>query len=111
MGSEFNVTRAGIHADGLLKDERIYNIFDTAKLLNRPARVLVDAHSGLAGIAHWMNGYYQLTGEKAVSKSSPLVAAIKSEVDAQYVAGRTTTMGDHELDEICLHCREALHLA
>ena len=29
------MTRAGIHADGLLKDEEIYNVFDTAN--NRPA--------------------------------------------------------------------------
>ena len=34
--SNFNVTRAGIHADGLLKNEEIYNIFDTGKFLNRP---------------------------------------------------------------------------
>lgn len=31
VGSNFNVTRAGIHADGLLKNEEIYNIFDTGK--------------------------------------------------------------------------------
>ena len=35
---DFNVTRAGIHADGLLKNEEIYNCFDTQKLLNRPDR-------------------------------------------------------------------------
>jgi isopropylmalate/homocitrate/citramalate synthase len=29
VGKNFNVTRAGIHADGLLKNEEIYNIFDT----------------------------------------------------------------------------------
>ena len=33
VGRSFNVTRAGIHADGLLKDEEIYNVFDTAKIL------------------------------------------------------------------------------
>ena len=35
VGRNFNVTRAGIHADGLLKDEEIYNIFNTRKILNR----------------------------------------------------------------------------
>lgn len=35
VGSAFNVTRAGIHADGLLKNEEIYNIFDTEKFLHR----------------------------------------------------------------------------
>ena len=33
VGKNFNVTRAGIHADGLLKNEEIYNIFDTEKFL------------------------------------------------------------------------------
>jgi len=33
VGDNFNATRAGIHADGLMKDEEIYNIFDTGKNL------------------------------------------------------------------------------
>ena len=36
VGKNFNVTRAGIHADGMLKNEEIYNIFDTDKFLNVP---------------------------------------------------------------------------
>ena len=36
VGADFNTTRAGIHADGLLKDKEIYNIFDTDELLGRP---------------------------------------------------------------------------
>ena len=55
VGRHFNVTRAGIHADGMLKDEEIYNIFDTGKLLNRPPLVAVDSHGGLAAVAHWIN--------------------------------------------------------
>lgn len=51
------MTRAGIHADGLLKNEEIYNIFDTEKFLNRPVLVAVSNTSGLAGIAHWNNTY------------------------------------------------------
>jgi len=31
VGSGFNVTSAGVHADGLIKCEEIYNIFDTRK--------------------------------------------------------------------------------
>ncbi len=73
VGRHFNSTRAGIHADGLLKDEEIYNIFNTSKILNRPATVAVDSHSGTAGIAHWMNGYFKLKGEDAVDKRSEVV--------------------------------------
>ncbi len=101
MGRDFNVTRAGIHADGLLKDEEIYSIFDTQKVLSRPAGVLVDAHSGLAGVAYWMNQHFKLTGEKTITKADPIVAAVKKMVDAQYAEGRTTTMSDEELAAMC----------
>ncbi len=98
VGRHFNVTRAGIHADGMLKDEEIYNIFDTAKILNRPATVAVDSHSGLAGIAHWMNGYFKLKDRQVIQKHDPLVAAVKEKVDALYAEGRNTVMGDEELE-------------
>ena len=98
VGRHFNVTRAGIHADGMLKDEEIYNIFDTATILNRPASVAVDSHSGLAGIAHWLNSYFRLKGENAVGQQDPLVAAVKEQVDALYAEGRNTVMGDEELE-------------
>ena len=98
VGANFNVTRAGIHADGLMKDEEIYNIFNTGKLLNRPARVAIDVHSGLAGIALWLNTRLaENHHELWIEKQSPIVAAIKERVDAQYAAGRNTTMGDDEL--------------
>ena len=100
VGRNFNVTRAGIHADGLLKDEEIYNIFDTAKLLGRPALVAVDSHSGLAGIAHWVNSFFRLEGDNTIDKREPFVAAMKMLVDAQYESGRTTVMGDEELENI-----------
>lgn len=35
VGKAFNATRAGIHADGLLKDEEIYNVFNTQKILGK----------------------------------------------------------------------------
>ncbi|MEG2718781.1 MAG: 2-isopropylmalate synthase [Clostridia bacterium] len=98
VGRHFNVTRAGIHADGMLKDEEIYNIFDTTAILNRPASVAVDSHSGLAGIAHWMNSYFRLKGTHAVDKQSTLVQAVKAAVDALFEQGRNTVMGDEELE-------------
>ncbi len=98
VGRHFNVTRAGIHADGLLKDEEIYNIFNTSAILNRPALVAVDSHSGLAGVAHWMNSYFRLLGEHMLDKQDPLVVAVKAQIDALYAAGRNTVMGDEELE-------------
>ena len=97
VGSNFNVTRAGIHADGLLKNEEIYNIFDTEKFLNRPALVSVSNTSGLAGIAHWINTYYRLSDDRKVDKNSELVKTIKQWVDEQYDEGRVTVITDNEL--------------
>ena len=97
VGKNFNITRAGIHADGLLKNEEIYNIFDTDKFLNRPVRVANSTTSGLAGIAHWINTYFRLKGEKQVDKNSELVAMIKAWVDNQYDEGRVTVLTDDEM--------------
>jgi len=100
VGKNFNVTRAGIHADGLLKNEEIYNIFDTEKFLNRPVLVAVSNTSGLAGIAHWVNTFFKLKGERAVNKSNPIVAKVKEWVDEEYETGRVTVITDDELMRI-----------
>ena len=106
VGKNFNVTRAGVHADGLLKNEEIYNIFDTDKFLNRPALCAVSNTSGLAGIAHWINTYFKLKAEKQLDKSSPLVAEVKKWVDKQYEEGRVTVITDAELiEQIAIACK------
>ncbi len=107
-GKNFNVTRAGIHADGLLKNEEIYNIFDTEKFLNRPVLCAVSNTSGLAGIAHWINTYFRLKGDKQVDKSSPVVAQVKRWVDQQYEEGRVTVITDSELIEQITNAGRAL---
>ena len=99
VGSAFNMTRAGIHADGLLKDEEIYNIFDTNKLLNRPVSVMISNTSGLAGIAYWINQHYDLKGDRQVSKKDQLVLDLKTWIDELYAAGRTTSLSSKELEK------------
>ena len=99
VGQAFNQTRAGIHADGLMKDEEIYTIFDTKKILNKPATVQISKTSGLAGIAYWINQTYGLEGEQLLDKRSELVVAMKEWVDQQYEEGRQTCMTEHELEE------------
>ena len=98
VGRNFNTTRAGIHADGLLKDEEIYNIFNTKKLLNRPAGVAVSKTSGLAGIAYWINENYGLEGVDALDKRDPIVAELKEWVDGEYAGGRVSALSNHELE-------------
>jgi isopropylmalate/homocitrate/citramalate synthase len=99
VGRNFNSTRAGIHADGLLKDAEIYTIFDTEKLLNRKATVEISKTSGLAGIAYWINCNYHLTGQQEIAKNDPLVIALKAWVDEQYEQERQTMMSRPELEE------------
>ncbi len=103
VGRNFNVTRAGIHADGLMKDQEIYRIFDTEKLLNRPATVQIGKTSGLAGIAYWINQNYGLKDEKMIGKRDTLVLALKDWIDGMYADGRQTVLTNKELeDEIAL---------
>ena len=99
VGRDFNATRAGIHADGLLKDEEIYNIFNTEKLLDRPAAVAISKTSGLAGIAYWINQNYRLRSDHQLSKHDALVEKLKVWVDEQYAGGRTTALSNEELED------------
>jgi isopropylmalate/homocitrate/citramalate synthase len=110
VGKNFNVTRAGIHADGLLKNEEIYNIFDTGKFLNRPALVSVSNTSGLAGIAHWINSYFKLKGENAVDKASPVVVKVKEWVDREYDEGRVTVITDEELIQVINEIKSEMNI-
>lgn len=108
VGKNFNVTRAGIHADGLLKNEEIYNIFDTDKLLNRPVVVAVTKTSGVSGVAHWINAYFNLKGDRAVDKKNPVVLAVKEWVDAEYESGRVVSIADSELIRVIREKSEEL---
>jgi isopropylmalate/homocitrate/citramalate synthase len=100
VGSNFNVTRAGVHADGLMRDVEIYNIFDTEKILAKPAEVSISNTSGLAGIAYWMNSAYSLKGDAMLTKQDAIISAMKVEIDKAYEDGRTTIMSDEELEKI-----------
>jgi isopropylmalate/homocitrate/citramalate synthase len=107
VGRDFNVTRAGIHADGLLKNEEIYNSFDTTRILGRPPRVLVDKTSGTAGVAWWINAYFHLPPERRIDKKSEAVRLITEWVDQAYSGGRTTSISDEEmLAQVRLHLPE-----
>jgi isopropylmalate/homocitrate/citramalate synthase len=100
VGADFNTTRAGIHADGLLKNPEIYNIFDTGKILNRPLKVTVTDKSGYAGIARWINENVPLVKEgvvEPVNKRHPGIKYIHNWVMEQYEHGRTTGISPEEL--------------
>lgn len=95
VGKDFNVTRAGIHADGLLKDEEIYNCFDTAKLLNRPVGVAITDKTGAAGIKHWIEAKYQIE----IPKHDRRIAKVKERIDSEYSADRVSAISEEEMFE------------
>jgi len=99
VGSSFNVTSAGVHADGLIKCEEIYNIFDTRKILNRPITTTITDKSGNAGIAFWINQRFNLEGNKAVDKRHPGISKIHKWVTEQYEAGRVTAISPEEMEK------------
>lgn len=95
VGRDFNVTRAGIHADGLLKNEEIYNCFDTQKLLNRPADVAITDKAGAAGVKHWIEARYEIE----IPKHDRRIMKIKDRIDAEYAADRVSAISDEEMFE------------
>ena len=97
IGRQFNVTSAGVHVDGLLKDEEIYNIFDTKALLNRPLGVNVTDKAGAAGVAFWVNRKLGLNGEARIDKRHEGIMAMTEWVKQQYEDGRTTSLSEEEM--------------
>lgn len=95
VGSEFNLTRAGIHAKGLRQDLRTYNSFDTEGLLGRPVVIALNDKSGVDGVAFWINRYLGLTGQERISKAK--LAKIVRWVADQYAQGRVTSISEEEM--------------
>jgi isopropylmalate/homocitrate/citramalate synthase len=93
VGRDFNVTRAGIHADGLLKNEEIYNCFDTNKLLNRPVEVAITDKTGAAGIKHWIESRFKME----IMKHDPRVIKIRDRIAAEYASDRSSAISDDEM--------------
>lgn len=93
VGKDFNVTRAGIHADGLLKNEEIYNCFDTQKLLKRPVEVAITDKTGAAGIKHWIESRYKIE----ITKHDPRVVKIRDKISSEYALDRVSAISDEEM--------------
>jgi isopropylmalate/homocitrate/citramalate synthase len=97
VGRAFNMTSAGIHAGGLRQDERIYNIFDTGKLLGRPPRVAITDKSGADGVTLWVNDFLGLSGDARINKMK-CVKIARWVMDQYEVHKRLTSIGDLEME-------------
>jgi len=99
VGDNFNVTRAGVHADGLIKDEEIYNPFDTTRLLGRPPKVAITDKSGTAGLLMWIRD--QRPGLAAgLTKQDPRLRRLNETIIEEFSAGRITSLGDEEVGRL-----------
>ena len=101
-GAHFNTTLAGIHADALEKNKRIYSIFDTEKLLGVKPGILISDKSGRAGLAYWINVTLELEDKEKVKKSDPRIGTISGLIAQQYNQGRVAVMSDVELLELII---------
>jgi isopropylmalate/homocitrate/citramalate synthase len=99
VGSNFNMTKAGIHADGLLKEQEIYNVFDTHTILNKHPEVIITDRAGLAGIAYWYNTHLPKlkNSQEKLDKNNYAIAKIKKEIDSLYKDERTTCLSEDEM--------------
>jgi isopropylmalate/homocitrate/citramalate synthase len=100
VGANFNTTSAGIHVDGLLKNEEIYNAFDTAHILKRPVTITITDKSGKAGIVHWINNRLGLESDRQLDKGHPGVAKIHKRILEMYEAGRITSISNEEMESL-----------
>ncbi|MEO9254753.1 MAG: 2-isopropylmalate synthase, partial [Tepidiformaceae bacterium] len=110
VGSNFNVTRAGIHADGMIKDEEIYNPFDTLTLLNRAPGVAITDKSGAAGLLMWMQKHRPSVAVGLV-KRDPRVARLLELVMREYEDGRVISLPDVEVHAMVNQVFESLPVA
>ncbi len=100
VGSEFNATSAGVHVDGLAKNEEIYNIFDTTAILGKSVPIIITDKSGRAGVAYWLNQHLKLSGEMEVTKKHPAVGQIYDEIMKVYDTGRNTSFSSKEMEAL-----------
>jgi len=111
VGRDFNATSAGVHVDGLAKNEEIYNIFDTSKILGRPVPIIITDKSGRAGVAYWINHNLDLPPEKTVSKKHPAVGQIYAAIMKAYEEGRNTSFSNKEMTDLVKRYMPALFVS
>ena len=97
VGKNFDITSAGVHADGMIKNPEVYASYDLARILGKTPKSAVGSYSGASGIAWRVNDLLHLRREEWLSKDHPGIGLIREEVKKQYAEGRITTFSDLEI--------------
>lgn len=100
VGRNFNMTRAGIHADGMIKNPEIYMPYDSGRILRKPPRTVIGSYSGAAGVAWWVNDYLSLKDDERLHKDHPVIQKITEAVSREYSKGRVTSFSDYEMKKL-----------
>ena len=100
VGSDFNFTRSGFTQTACSRTKRSTTSSILASSSIARSRSLLANTPGLAGVAHWINSYFELEGDRKIDKGSEIVAKLKEWIDAQIEEGRQTAFGDRELDRM-----------
>ncbi|MEM0005547.1 MAG: 2-isopropylmalate synthase [Ignisphaera sp.] len=88
-------TKAGIHADGLLKNPEVYLPFDPIKVVGIPYSVAITPYSGRSAVLLWLRNYL---GLNHLSKDDPRINYIYNEIVELYNrSGRTEPLTDGEM--------------
>lgn len=91
-------TKAGIHADGLLKNPEVYLPFDPIKVLGVPYSVAITPYSGRSAVLLWLRNYL---GFNHLSKDDPRINYIYNDIVELYSKdSRTEPLSDSEMFSI-----------
>ncbi|MEM9158460.1 MAG: pyruvate carboxyltransferase [Verrucomicrobiota bacterium] len=96
FGKDAHRTRAGIHADGLNKNWRMYAPFDVPKILGRPLEISLTKDSGLAGIQFMI----RQNTNRVLPKDHPTIIEIDRQLKRQFESGRQTAVEWEELQKL-----------
>jgi len=100
LGTNFTLTRAGVHADGMVKNPEIYASYDYLKFLGTKPGSVVGRYSGASGVAWKINDLLGLRREEWISKRDPRILVILEQVSNLYEDGRVTAISDKEMRDL-----------
>lgn len=103
LGSNFTLTRAGVHADGMVKNPEIYASFDYLRFLGTKPSSVVGRYSGASGVAWKINELLGLRREEWINKRDPRIHVILEHVSNLYEDGRVMAISEKEMRDLAQH--------
>jgi isopropylmalate/homocitrate/citramalate synthase len=80
-----------------MKNPEVYLPYDTDLILGIPYTISITPYSGRSAIAYWINTYFRLSRDEALSKDDPRVSTVYEEVQRIFSEGRKDALNDDEM--------------